>query len=47
MSRKDTRENVRVVCRVRPQNEKEVQVGGVICVRLTDTDIDVKMDDGS
>lgn len=29
-----TRQNVRVVCRVRPTNQKEVSSGGVTCVKI-------------
>ena len=41
-----SREKVRVVCRVRPQNSKEISSGGAICVKLTETTIDVKSDEG-
>lgn len=42
-----TRENVRVVCRIRPTNAKEIANGGSTCVKFTDTSIEVGVDDGS
>lgn len=39
-----SRENVRVVCRVRPTNQKEIQSGGVTCVKHTDDAIEVNLD---
>jgi kinesin family member 5 len=48
MSRRDaSKETVKVVCRVRPQIANEVAAGGVTCVNLTDTSIEVNHDDGS
>ena len=44
--KESTRENVKVVCRVRPQNDKEIQSGGTVCVRLSDVSIEVNLDDG-
>lgn len=41
-----TKEKVRVVCRVRPQNQKELNSGGSLCVRLSETSIEVKSDEG-
>ena len=41
---KGAKENVRVVCRVRPQNEMERERGSV-CVKLTKTTISVNVDD--
>lgn len=32
-----TRQNVRVVCRVRPTNQKEISSGGVNCVKVAGT----------
>lgn len=46
MSSKNETSNVRVVCRVRPQNAKEVNSGGSICVRLSTTAIECKSDEG-
>ena len=47
MSRSDsTRENVKVVCRVRPQNSLELAQGGVSCVRMNDTNIEVNLEEG-
>jgi hypothetical protein len=46
-SKKDSsRENVRVVCRIRPQNQKESSVGGFQCVRHTNETIEVTTEDG-
>ena len=36
-----TRQNVRVICRVRPQNKKEITSGGFVCVKHNETDIEV------
>jgi kinesin family member 5 len=48
MKNKSTRENVRVVCRVRPQNAREIKEGGVPCVKVTKTSIEVHSgDEGS
>lgn len=44
---KSTRENVRVVCRVRPQNARELREGGVLCLKLTTSSIEVMSDDDS
>eukprot|EP01035_Chromulina_nebulosa_P017350 gene17350-22897_t len=41
-----SRENVRVVCRVRPQNTKEIAMGGIPCVTTTHEMIDI-IDDNS
>eukprot|EP00595_Chromulina_sp_UTEXLB2642_P002862 CAMPEP_0196764148 /NCGR_PEP_ID=MMETSP1095-20130614/5449_1 /TAXON_ID=96789 ORGANISM="Chromulina nebulosa, Strain UTEXLB2642" /NCGR_SAMPLE_ID=MMETSP1095 /ASSEMBLY_ACC=CAM_ASM_000446 /LENGTH=623 /DNA_ID=CAMNT_0042118897 /DNA_START=48 /DNA_END=1916 /DNA_ORIENTATION=- len=41
-----SRENVRVVCRVRPQNTKEIAMGGTPCVTTTHEMIDI-VDDNS
>lgn len=41
------RENVRVVCRIRPTNQKEITSGGTTCVKFTDTTVEVGVDDGS
>ena len=32
-----TRQNVRVICRVRPVNKKEQAAGGVTCVKVQNT----------
>uniref|UniRef100_A0A6U4FVQ6 Kinesin motor domain-containing protein n=1 Tax=Phaeomonas parva TaxID=124430 RepID=A0A6U4FVQ6_9STRA len=40
------RGNVRVVCRVRPQNQIEVDRGGTPCVSLSDTSIQIVTEDG-
>lgn len=40
-----TRENVRVVCRVRPQNAREIKEGGVPCVKVSKNSIDVNTPD--
>mmetsp|Transcript_26385 Transcript_26385/g.39152 ORF Transcript_26385/g.39152 Transcript_26385/m.39152 type:complete len:871 (+) Transcript_26385:98-2710(+) len=49
MLRRDasTRENVKVVCRVRPEIANEVAAGGTTCVRLNDTNIEVNVDEGT
>jgi kinesin family member 5 len=48
MSKSDsTRENVKVVCRVRPQNQMELNQGGSSCVRLNETNIEVNLEEGS
>ena len=44
--KKSSRENVHVVCRVRPTNQKEIAAGGTTCVKLTNTNIEVNSDDG-
>ena len=36
-----SRENVRVVCRIRPTNQKEINSGGVTCVKSTNETIEV------
>lgn len=41
-----SRQNVRVICRIRPVNQKEIQNGGVTCVNYTDTAIEVKGEEG-
>ena len=41
------RENVRVVCRIRPTNQKEISSGGNTCVKFNDTTVEVGVDDGS
>ena len=41
-----TRESVRVVCRVRPQNAKEVSSGGIQCLKMSQSSIDVSTDEG-
>ena len=41
-----TKESVRVVCRVRPQNSKEVTSGGVQCLKLTPNSVDVNSEEG-
>lgn len=39
-----TRQNVKVVARVRPTNQKEVNMGGVTCVKHSQTNIEVVVD---
>ncbi|RYY83529.1 hypothetical protein EON63_11050 [archaeon] len=39
-----TRQNVKVVARVRPTNQKEVAMGGVTCVKHSQTNIEVLVD---
>ena len=39
-----TRQNVRVVCRVRPTNQKEISSGGVTCVKINNSAIEVNSD---
>lgn len=39
-----TRQNVKVVARVRPTNQKEVNMGGVTCVKHSQTNIEVLVD---
>lgn len=43
-----TRENVKVVCRVRPQNSKEVNAGGSLCTKLSpdQTAIEIGTEEG-
>lgn len=40
-SGKATRQNVRVICRVRPTNQREIKEGGVTCVKYTEDTIEV------
>lgn len=40
-----SKQNVRVVCRVRPTNNIELSKGGVLCVKHTDTHIEVMSED--
>ena len=48
IKRGSTRENVRVIARIRPTNQKEISCGGISCVKFTDTTIEVSADnDGS
>jgi hypothetical protein len=46
MSKNPTRENVKVVCRVRPENQKELAIGKS-CIRQDNTKIEVFNEDGS
>ena len=47
MSKKgDSKENVKVVCRIRPQNQKEAAIGGFMCVRHTDQTCETTTEDG-
>lgn len=39
-----SRQNVRVVCRVRPTNQREVKEGGITCVKHSDSNIEVNND---
>ena len=41
------KQNVRVICRIRPTNQKELSSGGVSCVKNTETNIDVGTEDGT
>jgi kinesin family protein 5 len=45
-SRKEqsTRQNVRVVCRIRPTNQKEIASGGTTCVKLQGNSVEVNYD---
>lgn len=36
-----TRQNVRVICRIRPTNAREIREGGVTCVKFTEDMIEV------
>lgn len=47
MKSDSTRENVKVVCRVRPQNAMELAQGGNSCVRLNETNIEVHLEEGT
>lgn len=38
------KQNVRVICRIRPTNKKELENGGVVCVKHTEQNIEVKWD---
>lgn len=40
-------QNVRVVCRIRPTNQKELQAGGISCVKNNDSSIEVTTEDSS
>jgi hypothetical protein len=41
-----SRENVRVVCRVRPQNQKELSLtNGSTCVKLSEENLEINVDD--
>jgi kinesin family protein 5 len=43
---KSARENVRVVCRVRPQNQKELStVNSTTCVKLSEENLEINVDD--
>lgn len=46
MSKNPTRENVKVVCRVRPENQKEINSGMKTCIRADATNLEVFSDDG-
>ena len=41
----DTRQNVRVICRVRPSNKIEQAAGGINCVKHTTESIEVQVED--
>jgi hypothetical protein len=41
-----TRQNVRVICRIRPTNQREIREGGTTCVKYTDANIEVIADAG-
>lgn len=43
-SSKPSKQNVRVVARVRPTNQKEVSMGGVNCVKYTKDTIEVTVE---
>lgn len=43
-SSKPTRQNVKVVARIRPTNQKEISMGGVTCVKHTESNIEVTVD---
>ncbi len=47
MKKQGSREKVKVVCRIRPTNQKEILSGGVSCIKFTETNIEVNQDDGS
>jgi kinesin family protein 5 len=47
MSKNPTRENVKVVCRIRPENEKEINSGHKTCIRQDATTMEIFGDDGS
>ena len=36
-----SRQNVRVICRIRPTNQKEINIGGFTCVKHETTTIEV------
>ena len=40
-----TRQNIKVICRIRPTNHKELSHGGVTVLTHTEKAIEVKMDD--
>lgn len=46
-SGKATRQNVRVICRVRPTNAREIREGGTTCVKCGEEQIDVQSDGGN
>lgn len=45
--RPGSRENIRVICRIRPTNQKEIASNGVVCLKHTDKALEVETDDGS
>lgn len=38
------RQNVQVVCRIRPTNQKEISNGGITCIKYTNTTIEATAD---
>lgn len=46
-SGKATRQNVRVICRVRPTNAREIREGGSTCVKCGEEQIDVQSEGGN
>lgn len=36
-----SRQNVRVICRIRPTNQKEISSGGITCVKYSDVSIEI------
>jgi hypothetical protein len=44
--KESTKERIRVICRVRPQNNKEIQNGGKVCLSHGDENVEVLLEDG-
>lgn len=47
MASKGNKQNVRVFCRIRPTNQKEIDSGGYTCVNYTNNSIEVATEEGT